>query len=238
VLGKATTVDRIAMQLGFCGAGVAEGAAVQKRVIALRASPRNRQRCGSRSALLAAVRGAATREREPRDVEALSRREVLRNAAAGALALGAVVGSGQRASAFEGAVVGQVTTSGMFFKDTLAVTRFPDPKVQGVQLYVTDFERPLTERIQKNFFAEPARASLACVRTGPISLAADVDRTKNGEEVLVQSKNLLTKSVRVRRFYDEGANALVYVSYAARINKDDDENKSRFSSDMCVVPLD
>jgi len=143
------------------------------------------------------------------------------------------------ASGGEGAeIIGQVTTSGMLFKDTLAVTKFYDPKVQGVRLYVTEFERPLTERVQKNFFAEPTAVSISCVRTGALSVAADVDKTKNGEEVLVQSKNLLTKSVKVRRFYDAEANAVVYVSYSSRMIKNDDDNKSRFSSDICVLPIE
>ena len=34
------------------------------------------------------------------------------------------------------------------------------------------------------------------------------------------------------------ANALVYVSFATRLNKDDDSNKSRFSSSLCTIPLD
>lgn len=31
-------------------------------------------------------------------------------------------------------------------------------KVKGVALYVSDFQRPITERLQKNFFSDPTQA--------------------------------------------------------------------------------
>ena len=40
-------------------------------------------------------------------------------------------------------VVGEVQTSGLIFKDTLKVEAFDDPKVAGVQLYLSDFMRPV-----------------------------------------------------------------------------------------------
>lgn len=36
----------------------------------------------------------------------------------------------------ESRVVGNIQTSGLIFKDTLKVTAFDDPKVQGVTLYI------------------------------------------------------------------------------------------------------
>jgi catabolite regulation protein CreA len=47
---------------------------------------------------------------------------------------------------------------GLIFKDQIKVNAFEDPKVKGVQLYITDFERPVTERLQKNFFSDPTQA--------------------------------------------------------------------------------
>lgn len=41
-------------------------------------------------------------------------------------------------------------------------------QVKGVTLYVSDFRRPLTERIAKDFFSDPSQTSVACVRTGPV----------------------------------------------------------------------
>lgn len=52
---------------------------------------------------------------------------------------------------FSGAVVqadsreiGSISTSGLIFKDTLKINAFKDPKVDGVIIYLADFERPLT----------------------------------------------------------------------------------------------
>ena len=44
--------------------------------------------------------------------------------------------------------------------------------------------------------------------------------------------------MRVKRIVDKEANALVYVSYSTRINKDDDSNKARFASSLCTVSMD
>ena len=49
----------------------------------------------------------------------------------------------------------------------------------------------------------------------------------------------VTPSVtQVRRLYDVESGTLVYVSYSDRLNKNDDENKTRFKSALCVVKID
>lgn len=47
------------------------------------------------------------------------------------------------------------------------VTAFEDPKVSGVTLYLSDFDRPAIEKLG-NIFDDPSSASLTCVQTGPI----------------------------------------------------------------------
>ena len=44
--------------------------------------------------------------------------------------------------------IASITASGLVFKDKLIVDAFADPKVEGVTLYVSDFERPVVERVQ------------------------------------------------------------------------------------------
>jgi len=39
-----------------------------------------------------------------------------------------------------------------------------------VTLYVSDFKRPITERIAKDFFSDPSQASITCAKTGTIEL--------------------------------------------------------------------
>ena len=64
-----------------------------------------------------------------------------------------------------------------------------------------------------------------------------VDESAEGEEVFSQARSLLFKTVKVRRLYDKEAKALVYVSYSTRLDKADDQNKSRYKTSICVVDL-
>jgi catabolite regulation protein CreA len=142
------------------------------------------------------------------------------------------------ASAADGSrVVGEIKGSGLVFKDTLKIESFDDPKVKGVTLYLTNFERPITERLQKDFFSDPSASSLTCVRSGPIAIADNIGTGTSGEEVFEESRSLLFKQLRVRRIYDKEKNAVVYVTYNTRLNKNDDENRSRFKTSICSVSL-
>ena len=102
-------------------------------------------------------------------------------------------------------VVGTLKGSGLVFKDTLNIERFEDPKVKGVVLYISNFERPVTEKLSKgNFFNDPSQASVACARTGtPVSIASNIAKGSDGEEVFKESRSLLFKTLRVQRVYDE-----------------------------------
>lgn len=95
-------------------------------------------------------------------------------------------------------VIGEIAGSGIVFKDTLTVESFDDPKVQGVTLYISNFQRPLNERLQKDFFNDPSFASVSCAKTGPISVADNIAIGKQGEEVFEESKSLLFKQLRVQ----------------------------------------
>ena len=138
----------------------------------------------------------------------------------------------------EGArVVGSIQGSGLVFKDTLQIESFEDPKVKGVTLYVSNFQRPLTERLTSNFLADPSYASVACAKTGPVAIADNIGKGKGGEQVFDESRSLFFKTLRVQRLYDEDTNTVVYVSYSTRLDKGDDTNKSRFKSSLCAVNL-
>lgn len=148
--------------------------------------------------------------------------------------------SPQPASAFESKVVGQLKGSGLVFKDTLSIERFEDPKVKGVVLYISNFDRPVTEKLSKgNFFNDPSYASVACARTSDkVAIASNINKTPQGEEVFEESRSLLFKTLRVQRVYDEETKTAVYVSYNTRLDKNDDTNKSRFKSSLCAVNLE
>lgn len=137
-------------------------------------------------------------------------------------------------------IVGQLKGSGLFFKDTLEIESFDDPKVKGVKLYVSTFQIPLTEKLSaKNLFSDPSYASLTCTRINniPIRIADNINKSLNGEEVFEEKKSLLFKDLRVYRVYDTSTNTIVYVSYNTRFDKNDDTNKSRFKSSLCAINL-
>lgn len=72
---------------------------------------------------------------------------------------------------------------------------------------------------------------------GPVTIAPDIAKGKEGEEVFEQARSLLFKTLRVRRLYDEETNTLVYISYSTRLNKDEDDNKSRFKTTSCALHI-
>ena len=163
-----------------------------------------------------------------------------RSVAPVALALGCMVGGSAvaPANAADGRRVASISASGLVFKDKVVVDAFADPKVEGVTLYVSDFERPLAERMQKDFFSDPSQSGLACSRrAAPLKLGS-LDASAEGEDVVAESKSLLFKTLRVKRIVDKDANALIYVAFSTRLDKGDDSNKARFASSLCTVPLD
>ena len=140
--------------------------------------------------------------------------------------------------AAESKLVGEIKGSGLIFKDTLQIERFEDPKVKGVILYISNFDRPITEKLGGNFFSDPSYASVGCAKTGTVAIADNIVKGPQGEEVFEESRSLLFKTLRVQRVYDEDKNVMVYVSFNTRLDKNDDTNKSRFKSSICAVGLD
>jgi CreA protein len=134
-------------------------------------------------------------------------------------------------------LVGEIAGSGIVFKDTLNIESFDDPKVKGVTLYISNFQRPLNERLSKDFFNDPSFASVACAKTGPISIADNIGTGKQGEEVFEENRSLLFKQLRVQRIYDKEKNTVIYASFNTRLDKNSDTNKSRFKSSVCAVNL-
>ena len=161
----------------------------------------------------------------------ISRRKAFSSILAGAAAIAT------SANAAEPRTLAQISGSGLVFKDTLVVETFDDPKVKGVSLYVSNFDRPLTEKVA-NFLSEPSYASVTAVQTGPIQLADNIDKSNKGEPVFSEKKSLLFKELRVQRVYDEEKKTLVYVSFNTRLDKGDDSNKSRFKSSISAIAIE
>ena len=106
-------------------------------------------------------------------------------------------------------------------------------------LYISNFQRPLTERLNKGFFSDPSYASVGCAKTAKkVTIADNIAKGTAGEEVFEESKSLLFKTLRVQRVYDEETQTMVYVSFNTRLDKNEDSNKSRFKSSICAVNLE
>ena len=136
-------------------------------------------------------------------------------------------------------VVGEVQGSGLVFKDTLKVEAFDDPKVTGVSLYLSDFQRPVTEKLSKgDVFSDPSQGGLACSHRGKVTVTAAASRDKGGEEVFSEQRSLVFKSLKVRRLVDEEGGNVVYAVYSQRLDKNEDANSSRFKSNLCAVAVD
>jgi CreA protein len=159
-------------------------------------------------------------------------------ATAATLAVGATTMLPAPAAAIESRIIGQLQGSGLVFKDTLQIESFDDPKVKGVTLYISTFQKPITERMGKGFFTDPSYASVGCAKTGPVSVADNIATGSGGEEVFEESRSLLFKTLRVQRIYDLDKKTVVYVSFNTRLDKGDDTNKSRFKSSLCAVALE
>jgi len=140
-------------------------------------------------------------------------------------------------------LVAKWDASGLIFKDSVEVVSFNDAKVDGITIYISEFQRSLSAKLQKDFFSEPSQASLTCTQTGKIVPTTDLARLpSDGEDVFSERKNLslATKTLRVRRLYDEKNETLVYVAYSTRFSSTKDEGASmtsQYKTSICAIPL-
>lgn len=85
-------------------------------------------------------------------------------------------------------VVAEFNASGLVFKDSVEVVALSDPLVDGVTLYLSDFKRSISAKLQSaDFFSEPSQTSLACVRNetspgGAVTVKGDIGG-KEGKEM-------------------------------------------------------
>ena len=136
-------------------------------------------------------------------------------------------------------IVGEMSGSGFFLKDTLRTESFNDPKVDGVQLYLSDFQKPLTEKIVAgDVFTDPTLAGLTCSARGRVVVGPEAVTTVEGEEVFSEARSLLFKSLKVRRIIDREGKSVVYVLYSQKLDKSNDQDGSRFKSALCAVRVD
>lgn len=118
----------------------------------------------------------------------------------------------------DGRPVGEVSTVFKFLtpNDKIKIQAFEDPSVEGITCYIS---RAVTGGLKGAFGVaeDTSDASISCHQTGPIKFKAAIAAGKNGEEVFNERRSLLFKQLHVTRFYDQGSNALVYLTWSDRV---------------------
>lgn len=147
-------------------------------------------------------------------------------------------------SALARETVGEFTTSGLIFRDSVKIVELEDDKVDGVVIYLTDYQRSITERLAKDPFSDPSQASLSCIANKPVTVKDEAAiRGSEGKEIFSERKGLnlfQNKNLRVRRIFDEKNRAIIYVAYSTRFTGAADEKEvstSRYRTSVCAVPL-
>lgn len=136
------------------------------------------------------------------------------------------------AHADDGRNVGYVST---VFKlltpnDKIRVAAFEDPEVKGVTCFIS---RAVTGGIKGaiGIAEDTSDASISCRQTGPISFVKPISREEKGQEVFNERRSFLFKELHVTRFFDEGSNSLVYLSWSDRVIEGSPKNA------ISAVPL-
>jgi len=174
-----------------------------------------------------------------KEAASVARRGFLAGLLGASLAVAPMTGLPSPAFADGSRLVGEVAGSGFVFKDTLKIEEFDDPKVAGVQLYLSNFQRPLTEKLSKgDLFSDPGQGGLTCSHAGRVVVSPSASTDAGGEEVFSEARSLLFKSLKVRRIVDKEGQSVVYAVYSQRLDKGDDINNSRFKSALCAVHVD
>ena len=58
-------------------------------------------------------------------------------------------------------------------------------------IYLTDYERSITEKLAKDFFGDPSQASLTCVASGPVTILDEKEvAAEGGREIFSERKGL------------------------------------------------
>ncbi|DBA92631.1 hypothetical protein WJX77_006854 [Trebouxia sp. C0004] len=144
-------------------------------------------------------------------------------------------------SAWATSKVGEFAASGFIFKDSVEAVSVEDPDVKGVTIYISDFHRSLSDKLNKDFFNEPSQASVTCALTGPLQIKDyKAISGPEGHEVFSERKGMSlfqNKTLRVRRLYDDKNNTLLYVAYSTRLDGSQNATGSRYKTSICALPV-
>jgi CreA protein len=126
--------------------------------------------------------------------------------------------------------LGEVDTTWRVTKnDSVIVTRYDDPKIEGITIYVSRAKKGGMSGAL-GFATDPSNASIAVRQTGPIKVRQDFD---GNEKVLSESTSVLFKALHITRMYDAENESFVYL-----VTSDKLVDGSPKNSISVVVPRD
>eukprot|EP00736_Rhodelphis_marinus_P011596 Rmarinus@m.27297 len=142
-----------------------------------------------------------------------------------------------RVLAFEKETVASFSGSGLVFKDKIMVDRYADPCIEGISIYVSSVKDARLKL--KMVFTDPSASSISVVQTGKMVFKDSIELSPEGEDILSEAKNILFKTLKVRRIYDPRANCLVYVSYSTELQSNTSEahKSNRYKTSVSTIPL-
>ena len=109
-----------------------------------------------------------------------------------------------------------ITNLGLTRSHQVVVERFTDPEIPNVACYVSQ-ARTGGFAGMVGVAEDPARFSLSCTATGPITIPEGARRGERGEQIWEASASLFFKETRVQRFVDEQQQVLVYLAWSTRL---------------------
>ena len=117
--------------------------------------------------------------------------------------------------------IGEVKTSGIFFKDSIEIHEFHDPTIDGIACHITYADRSFS-------VDNPTDSSISCRQTKKV-ITSKGHIGSNKKNIFKRNKSLFFKVMRVDRFYDGKNNSLVYIAYT---KKAEGENASHAISSI------
>jgi CreA protein len=104
--------------------------------------------------------------------------------------------------------------------DTVCVSAFEDPKVQGVTCHISQARKGGWGSVV-GLSEDPSRFSIACRQTGPISLPEKLPKQEN---VFNEKTSVFFKNTKVIRMFDKQHNTLIYLAVSKKLVEGSPQN--------------
>jgi CreA protein len=104
--------------------------------------------------------------------------------------------------------------------DSVCVSAFEDPKVQGVTCHISQARKGGWGSVV-GLAEDPSRFSIACRQTGPITLPEKLPKQEN---VFSEKTSIFFKNTKVIRMFDKQHNTLIYLAVSKKLVEGSPQN--------------